>query len=285
MTGTPRFSLSEFTPVAPRVWRAVAEPATVTIGLVAGATGALVVDTGSHPEQGAEIRSAAERVAGVPVTHVAVTHAHHDHLFGLAGFGDVTSIAHESVAELLADPDEAFRATAREFGTEPAALAVPTDTMVALRALDLGDRRVELLHAGRGHTEGDLVIMVPDAGVVFVGDLVEQASPPWYGSDSYPQEWAAALDGVIGLLDERSTVVVGHGEPVDRDFVIQARSAAAAVATEIGQLIHRGVRLEQAEAEGNWAHPYEHVRAGVAADWARAADHGIRGTRPTLPLA
>lgn len=271
--------------MAAGVWRAVAEPATVTIGLVAGTTGAMVVDTGSHPDQGAEIRAAAERVAGVPVTHVVVTHAHHDHLFGLAGFGSVTSLAHESVAELLAAPDEEFVATTRDLGVDPAALVAPTDTLVALRAVDLGECRVELLHAGRGHTDADLVVVVPQVGVVFVGDLVEQASPAWYGPDSHPQEWPDTLDGVIGLLDEHSIVVVGHGDPVDRDFVIRTRSAAAAVAYEIEQLIARGVRLEQAEQEGEWALPYEHVRAGVEADWARAADRGIRGTRPTLPLA
>lgn len=289
----PSYTLSEFTTIGDRIWRAIAEPEAVTIGLVAGDSGALLIDTGSHPDQGAAIRAAAEQVAGVPVTHVVVTHAHHDHLFGLGGIdrddtdgthNTVVSVAHESVIDLLTAPDEGLTTAAEQHGLDPAALAVPNQSMVALKALDVGGRRVEVLNTGRGHTEGDVVVVVPDADVVFVGDLVEQATPPWYGPDSYPQDWPGSLDGVIGLLSERSTVVVGHGDPVDREFVLQTRSQIAAVAYEIEQLIQRGVSLDKAETEGNWAHPYEHVRGGVEADWARAADRGIRGTRPTLPV-
>ena len=52
------FSLSEFEPVGDRVHVAVAEPEGVNVGLVVGSTGALLVDTGSSPEQGRAIRQA-----------------------------------------------------------------------------------------------------------------------------------------------------------------------------------------------------------------------------------
>ena len=52
---------------------------------------------------------------------------------------------------------------------------VPADTTFSSAVvLDLGDRQVELVHPGRGHTAGDLVVRVPDADVLLAGDLVEE---------------------------------------------------------------------------------------------------------------
>ena len=54
-------------------------------------------------------------------------------------------------------------------------VVVPERTFSSAIALDLGDRLVELVHPGRGHTAGDLVVRVPDADVVLAGDLVEES--------------------------------------------------------------------------------------------------------------
>ena len=78
--------------------------------------------------------------------------------------------------------------------------------------LDLGDRAVELIHPGRGHTAGDLVVRVPDADVVLGGDLVEESDPPFIGDDSWPLEWPMTLDLVMGLMTD-ATVVVTISSP------------------------------------------------------------------------
>ena len=128
------YSLGTFVPVADRVHVAVAEPEGVNVGLVVGSTGALLVDTGSSPEQGRAIRAAAEAVAGdVPLTHVVVTHAHHDHVGGLAAFGDLATLGHEHLARACAE------------GTPP-----PSRTFAMASAVNLGDCHVELAHFGRG---------------------------------------------------------------------------------------------------------------------------------------
>jgi glyoxylase-like metal-dependent hydrolase (beta-lactamase superfamily II) len=94
---------------------------------------------------------------------------------------------------------------------------------------------VEIAHIGRGHTDGDLVVVVPDADVLFVGDLIESAGPPSFGSDSVRDEWPATVDGVIGLMTAATLAIPGHGEPVDREFVFEQRGRIAAQAAAEAQ--------------------------------------------------
>jgi glyoxylase-like metal-dependent hydrolase (beta-lactamase superfamily II) len=207
-----------WTEVATGVWTAVAEPDSVNIGLVVGGDACLLVDCGSSPQQGALIRNAISAVTALPLTAVVVTHWHHDHAFGMAAFADVETIAHESVPSRLASAEAAE--TAARLGLDPATLSLPRRSLAVAAA-------VEIAHLGRGHTDGDLVIVVPDVDLVFAGDLIESSGPPSYGADSYPPEWASTLDGLVGLMTASTRAVPGHGRPVDREFVFEARGQAA----------------------------------------------------------
>lgn len=256
---------------APRlgVWRQlaagvhllVAEPDTVNLLVVAGAEGALVVDTGSSAAQGAELRSAVSAVTSAPLMAAAVTHAHRDHVGGLGAFADLATYGHESLA------------------TDPG----PSRAIAVAAALDLGGRRVEIAHLGRGHTAGDLVVVIPDADLVLAGDLLESAGPPWYGEDSFPHEWPATLDSLLGLMTAGTRAVPGHGEAVDREFVFEARGRVAAVSGEIRRLAESGTPLTEALERGTWAYPVEHLAAGIAPGYAQLG--APTGGRRRLPLA
>ena len=76
--------------------------------------------------------------------------------------------------------------------------------------LDLGDRAVELVDLGRGHTGNDLVVVVPAAGVVFAGDLLEESAPPAFGDDCFPLEWPATAGAVVA--EGGAVYVPGHGD-------------------------------------------------------------------------
>ena len=209
-------TLGAWREIADRIYVAVAEPETVNVGLVVGSERALVVDTGSDPAQGAAIRAAVATVTDRPLAGAVVTHAHHDHFYGLAAFDDLTTIGHESLAGTL-DPARIE-------------LRAPNRPIVVAVAIDLGDRRVEIAHLGRGHTAGDLIVVVADAQVVFAGDLIESAGPPQFGPDAFGTEWAATLDGLIGVMTDATIAVPGHGEPVNREFVFEQRGLVAATA-------------------------------------------------------
>ncbi|MFC6079984.1 MBL fold metallo-hydrolase [Sphaerisporangium aureirubrum] len=209
----------------------------LSLGLIAGGRGCLVVDTGGDEAQGAEFAAAVREVTSLPWS-VVLTHAHFDHTFGTAAFGECAVWAHPGCAAELEAGGEAQRATwAEHYRTagrtdiaesiEATRIVLP-DRLVRDRAeVDLGGRVVRLLHPGPGHTGHDLVVHVPDAGVVFAGDLVEQGAPPAF-EDSYPLEWPSTLGGVAAL--GASTTVPGHGEPVDAAFVAGQRAELDEVA-------------------------------------------------------
>ncbi len=261
----------------------VAEPAGVNLALVEGSDAAVLVDAGSSPAQGRELRAVVSQVSRRPLAAVVATHWHYDHAFGLAGFAGTETVAHESVRARLASPEAA--AEADRLGFRAAELAAPTRDLALAVAYDLGGgRRVEVAHLGRGHTDGDLVVVVPDADLVFAGDLIESAGPPSYGPDSWAHEWPATLDGLIGLMTARTRAVPGHGDPVEREFVFAQRGRIAAVSAELSRLAGLGVRVEDAEGRADWALPFAAIRPGFEA--AAGQFRGSAGPRRRdLPLA
>lgn len=243
----------------------VAEPDTVNLAVVVGGDGALVVDTGSTTDQGIEVRAAVAQLTTAPLRAVVVTHAHSDHSGGLGAFADLPAYGHES---LIADAGAPSR---------------PNREVAVAAALDLGGRRVEIAHLGRGHTAGDLMVVIPDADVILAGDLVEPDGGPWWGADSFPHEWPATLDSLLGLMTAGTRVVPGHGEPVDREFVFEARGRVAAVSGEIRRLAEAGVPVAEALARGSWPYPEERVAGGLEPGYAHLG--APAAGRRSLPLA
>ena len=71
-------------------------------------------------------------------------------------------------------------------------LTWPTMTFPDQMSVWLGRREVRITHIGRGHTAGDVIAAVPDAGVVFAGDLVEYKSACYCG-DAHFTDWPETL--------------------------------------------------------------------------------------------
>lgn len=264
-----------FREIADRVWVARYPWFDLNVIVVAGSRGAVVVDTHASEVAAREVVDDLSRVtAAGPVVAIVNTHEHFDHTFGNAAmihaFGAVGVHAHEVAAartvssgdrvkqHYAADPDSPRREEV--LATE----IVPADrTFSSTAVLDLGDRQVELVHPGRGHTGGDVVVRVADADVVLAGDLVEESAPPFIGEDAYPLEWSGALDVVLGLVDEDSLVVPGHGAVVDRAFVVQQRADLGVVAETIRDLVERGVPVDDALDAAEWPWPRERLSMAV----------------------
>lgn len=250
-----------FTEVAQRVWVARYPQWDVNVTLVGGDLGLLVVDTHGSDGAAREVVEDVRRLGAGEVTGIVNTHWHFDHTYGNGTFrtayGAVPVVAHETAAEELA-----------EWG-DPEVAVPPDRTFSSAIVLDLGDRQVELVHPGRGHTGGDLVLRVPDADVLLAGDLVEESAPPSFGTDSWPMDWPLALDVVLGLTTPDTVVVPGHGAPVDRAFVEEQRNTVGIVAETIRDLAARGVPVDQALEAGDWPWPRERLADAVRRGYAQ----------------
>lgn len=280
-----------FTEVADRVWVARYEFIDVNIGLVGGERGLVVVDTYASSALARDVIEDVRALGAGEVVDVVNTHEHFDHTFGNGAFreayGAVPIHATEEAAARTVLSGEAWKAKSEAYDDPrvPAIRAtaiVPADrTFSSAAVIDLGDRAVELVHPGRGHTGGDLVVTVPDADVVLAGDLVEESGPPAYGADSYPLDWPSSLDFVTGLLTTGTVVVPGHGAVVDRAFVLEQRAGIAVVAQTIRDLAARGVRAEDAlDAADDWPFEKERLEQAVQRGYAQLPREQRR-----LPLA
>ena len=207
----------------------------VTIGLVQGRSGALLVDTGTTLVEAAAIDADVRRIAGRPITHVVLTHKHFDHVLGSSVFAGADVYCAPEVVEYLSSATDRLRDDALSYGANPAeidrAIAAlrPPRRGISDAVIDLGDRAVTIAHLGRGHTTSDLVVVVPatdyeeDRVVVFTGDLVEESGDPAIDADSDVAAWPATLDRVLAVGGQQTSYVPGHGKVVDAGFVRRQR--------------------------------------------------------------
>jgi glyoxylase-like metal-dependent hydrolase (beta-lactamase superfamily II) len=265
----------------------------LNIGVVRGSDALLVLDTRADLRQADELLRELT-FFGRPVRWVVNSHWHFDHVFGNQRFveaargegqpgaaevaGDVELWGHRDLPEtLLADETELRSVLRSLYGDEAGdeydrVVLTPPDHLVAERVtLDLGDRAVELVDLGRGHTGNDIVVVVPAAGVVFAGDLLEESAPPAFGIDCFPLEWPATAGAVAA--EGGAVYVPGHGDVMGSPAVTGQVRDLAAVATLIRELFEAGVPAADAlrEAGDRWPYPADALVEAVSRGYAALA--------------
>jgi|GEM_PF-493384 len=195
--------------------------------------GAVVVDTMTFPLQGSRINDLAEELTGKPPILLINTHYHLDHTHGNPAFAPGTRVvATERTLSHLQVLDADFWADDVDL--------LPNETFTDVLSLEVGGKRLELMHPGRGHTDGDLVVLFADEGFVHMGDLLF--------NDHYPNidleaggsiaEWPATLDRVAEL--SFGGVIPGHGATTDHAGIRRFRV----------MLVQLGEITEQTKADG-----------------------------------
>ena len=243
------------------------------IGVVLGHDEALVIDTRTTPRDAAELIVDIRRLTHLPVGVVVNTHWHSDHAFGNHAFRPLTIWGHERCRTRLLDEGERRRdelaAAVAELASELANVVIdpPDQTFTESARIDVGGRAVLLNFLGRGHTDADIVIRIPDSAVLFAGDLLENDAVPWFG-DAYPIEWPDTVERLLDLVD--GPVVPGHGSIGDRAFVEGQLAEFRAVADTAVRL-HAG-HLDRDDAMA--AMPYRQDASAPALDRALAQLRG-----------
>lgn len=244
-------------------------------GLVAGDGASLLVDTLFDLLLTREMLDAMKPITDrAPITDALITHSNGDHTHGNQLLDkSVRIIAAKGTAEEIAHgmPPEMF-AMVQTANLGPAASTYARDRFghfdfsgIRLRnadqtfdhdlTVDVGGRQITLLNLGPAHTAADSVVHVPDAGVLFGGDLLFIGCTPivWAGPIA---NWVAACDAMIAL--DAPTVVPGHGPVTDPDGIRAVR----------GYLVHVAEQAEAAYRKGlSWSEAADSIDLGEYATW------------------
>jgi glyoxylase-like metal-dependent hydrolase (beta-lactamase superfamily II) len=204
-------------------------------GIIVGDDGVLVVDAQPTPAMAGELIARVAKVTDKPIKYVLLTHYHASRTMGASAYKEAAILASDTTRGLLAERGKADIES--EIGRFPrlfgAAETIPGLTWPTLTFPDelsvwLGRREVRIMHIGRGHTAGDVIAVVPDAGVVFAGDLVEFKSACYCG-DAHFTDWPTTLDHLaemqaVALVPGRGAALttpemVAEGIALTRDFI------------------------------------------------------------------
>jgi glyoxylase-like metal-dependent hydrolase (beta-lactamase superfamily II) len=221
-------------------------------GVIIGDDSVMVIDAQATPRLAGQVIGRVRAVTDKPIRYVALSHYHAVRVLGASAYGASEIIASETCRAMIAergqeDWDSEFARFPRLFeGHESIpGLTWPTMTFAGRMTLHLGRRRVDLMHLGRAHTAGDIVAWVPDAGVMFTGDIVEYRSACYCG-DGHFGDWGATLDAIAAFRPDAiapgrgdalvGAEMVGKAIASTRDFVDSTYRPAARVAARGGSL-------------------------------------------------
>ena len=226
-------------------------------GIIVGDDGCIVMDAQATPGMASLVIERVRQVTDKPIKYVVLSHYHAVRVLGASAYNAQAVVASQETHRLVAERGQ--QDWDSEYGRFPRSLqrcGIDPRTDLAERdfhrrtSLYLGKREVRLMQIGAGHTSGDIVAYVPDADVMFTGDLVEYHSACYCG-DAYLREWPATLDAILDF-DPRA-IVPGRGDALVgktrvREAVAMTRDFVNTLYGAAELAVARGATLKEAFA-------------------------------------
>ena len=222
--------------------------------------GVVVVDALGSPALAQELLREIHRVTPQELRYVVVTHYHADHIYGLQTLAQAGAkvIGHASAREYLNSDTAQRRLEASRIDLAPWIDAntrlVPADQWLATQEtrFRLGSMDFVVDHVGPAHTPEDVVVFVPQLGVLFAGDLFFQGRIPFVGqADS--RLWIQALNRLMKY--QPKIVIPGHGPAstnpmvdmtMTRDYLLYLRKT-------MGEAAKNMEPFEEVYAKTDWS--------------------------------
>ena len=228
-----RFRPPRLIEMAPRVYVAQGYDF-ADIAFVLTEDGVVAIDAGTTEANARAALAALRRVTAQPITHVLVTHAHWDHIGGLAAFKgpDTRVVAQARFAEELEVVNETGVPFRYFFGGQaPSKYELRPDHAVERReTLTVGGTEFVLYPVRGAETADALLIHLPASGVLFVGDTFM----PYLGAPFLPEGSPDALFENIAVIRSLNPRLLVHGHPPLTDlFTIEALPAFEAAMREL----------------------------------------------------
>jgi glyoxylase-like metal-dependent hydrolase (beta-lactamase superfamily II) len=207
-----------FTEIGPDLYAYTAEGDPNT-GVIVGEDSCAVFDAQATPGMARSVIDKVRTVTDKPIKYVILSHYHAVRVLGASAYQAQGIVSSQETYRLIAERGQQdweseygrFPRLFRDADSIPG-LTWPTLAFKGEMSLFLGRREVKLMQLGAGHTSGDIVAWVPDAQVMFSGDLIEYHSACYCG-DAHLRAWPDTLNA-IREFDPKS-VAPGRGDALN----------------------------------------------------------------------
>lgn len=227
-------------------------------GVIIGDDAVMIIDAQATPVMAADVIARVRAITDKPIKYVLLSHYHAVRVLGASGFAGATILASDITRNMIVergrqDMDSEIGRFPRLFRAVESipGLTWPHVTFAQRMSVWLGKREVRIMHLGRAHTAGDVVAWVPDAKVVFSGDLVEYRSACYCG-DAHFRDWPTTLDrlaelNAVAMVPGRGAALatperVAEGITMTRDFL-------STLYGSVSDSVVRGLSLREAFEE------------------------------------
>ena len=185
-------------------------------GVIIGEEAVMIIEAQATPAMAEDVIAKVRSVTDKPIKYLVLTHYHAVRVLGASAYRAQEIITSHKTLEMILERGQ--QDWASEFQRFPRlfrghesipGLTYPTLTFTEKMTVDLGYKRVEIMHPGEGHTRGDAVVWLPEDRVLFAGDLVEYGATPYCG-DAQLKNWSGTLQRLSDLKPR--ALVPGRGE-------------------------------------------------------------------------
>jgi len=205
------------------------------LGVLAGEDGVVLIDDGLEALSDKVIAAVGD-AAGAPVDFVVNTHVHGDHVGGNAALHSAGAriVAHDRVRERMVEDESDHE-------------ALPELTFSSDMTFHLNGHRARAVHVHRAHTDGDAIIVFPDANVIHTGDVLFNGLFPFIDLDSggSVEGYIEAQTKIIDLADADTRIIPGHGPLANRADLVRARDMLVDTRERIQALLDEGQSREE----------------------------------------
>lgn len=217
------------------------------IGASVGEDGIVIIDD-QFQELTPRIQEALAKLSPKPVRFVINTHWHFDHVGGNENFGKAGAVilAHGNVRKRMSTT-QLVKMFNREVPPSPR-VALPVVTFDSDVTIHYNDEELYVFHVDNAHTDGDGLILFRKANVLHTGDTLFNGFYPFIDADSGGSidGMIASADKVLGIVNEQTRIIPGHGPLATPKDLKAFRDMLATLRDSVAKLIRDGKTLEQA---------------------------------------
>jgi cyclase len=216
-------------------------------GFIVGKDYVMVVDSLATVGLTRKFRDEIMKVTDKPIRYLINTHHHGDHIYGNHVFAGATIISHdycrrEAIEQGIRDPD-LMNTIFPEFDFRGIAVTSADITFDKQLTLHMDEREIQLLYFGPGHTAGDIIVYLPEQGIIFAGDFIFLYSTP-LGMEGSFAGWLRNLDAMANLGAQ--TYVPGHGPVCGAEGLNLCRDYLVFVQREARKRFDKGMTVDEA---------------------------------------